>query len=181
MENKINLPGYQLIVETIFDADNPSIMGSQVTHMLVSVMGVKGASVFVVNPLEESLEVLATEGLSINYVNKGPILVGKSIKLLHNLKPVIIPDTSLSDQLQYPEKAREEGVRSIVSLPVNLKGKIIGALRLYHSQPWEVTDQELVFLKLLSRQIGMGLRYFRLSAAVHSVKVNLDEIHPIWL
>jgi signal transduction protein with GAF and PtsI domain len=178
---KIDLTRYKLIVELVFDAKNPSFMGSQVAHLLVSTMGVKGASILVVNPGTESLEILATEGLSIEYVNKGPILVDKSIKLASNLKPVIITDTKGSDLLQYPEKAEKEGIRSIISLPINLRGKIIGALRLYHSEPWEISEQELSYLRLLTLDLGMALRYFRLSAVVDSVKDLLDEIHPIWL
>lgn len=180
-DDKIGLERYKLIMETVFDATNPTILGSQVTHLLVSTMGVKGASIFVVNPGTESLEILATEGLSIAYRNKGPILVDKSLKLQSNLKPVIIADTKGSERLQYPEKAAKEGVRSIVSLPVNLRGKIIGALRIYHSEPWEVSELELSYLRLLTLNIGMALRYFRLSTVVQCTKDTLDEIHPIWL
>jgi len=180
-DHKIDLEKYKLIVETVFDANNPTILGSQVTYLLVATMGVKGATIFVVNPGTESLEILATEGLSIEYANKGPILVDKSIKLTSNLKPVIISDINGSDRLQYPEKAAKEGIRSIVSLPINLRGKIIGALRIYHSEPWEVSESELSYLRLLSLNIGMALRYFRLSAVVQCTKDTLDEIHPIWL
>jgi signal transduction protein with GAF and PtsI domain len=180
-DHKIDLEKYKLIAETVFDANNPDIMGGQITHLLVSAMGVKGASVFVVNPGTEVLEILATEGLSIEYINKGPILVDKSIKLSSNLKPMVIIDTSISDRLQYPEKAEKEGVRSIVSLPINLQGKIIGALRIYHSEPWEISELELSYLRLLTLNIGMALRYFRLSAVVQCTRDLLDEIHPIWL
>lgn len=180
-DGKINLEQYKLIVETIFDANTPILMGAQVTHLLVSTMGIKGASVFIVNPRSEILELLATEGLSLAYTRKGPILVDQSLKLPSNLKPVIISDTEGSDRLQYPEKAEREGIRSIVSLPVNLRGKIIGALRLYHSEPWSVSELELSFLRLLTLNIGMALRYFRLAAVVKSTKDTLDEIHPIWL
>ncbi|MCP3941985.1 MAG: GAF domain-containing protein [Desulfobacteraceae bacterium] len=178
---KIDLEKYKLIVETVFDAVNPSIMGSQVAQLLVSTMGVKGVNIFVVNPGTQALEILATEGLSLGYVNKGIILVDKSIKLESNFKPVIITDTKDSDRLQYPEKAEKEGIRSIVSLPINLKGKIIGALRIYHSEPWEMSASELSYLRLLTLNLGMALRYFRLSAVVQCTKDLLKEIHPIWL
>ncbi len=72
-DHKIDLERYQLIVETVFDTSDPARLGSQVSQLLVSTMGVKGATIFVVNPGTESLEILATEGLSIGYVNKGPI------------------------------------------------------------------------------------------------------------
>ena len=180
-EQKLDLEKYKLIVDTIFDATDPTILGSQLTNLLVTVVGVKGASIFVVNPVAEELELLATEGLSIEYVNKGPILVDQSIKLSSNLKPVIITDTEKSDQLQYPEKAKNEGVRSIVSIPINLKGKIIGALRLYHSETWEITDQELSYLELMTRCIGMSLRYFRLASVIQCTKDTMEAIYPIWL
>lgn len=183
MENeyKLDLEKVKLIVDTVFDASNPTLLGSQLTHLLVTLTGVKGASVFIVNPDTESLEILATEGLSISYVNKGPILVDKSIKLENNLKPVIICDTEASDRLQYPEKAKAEGIRAIVSLPVNLRGKIIGALRVYHSQPWDITSQEMTCLELITRYVAMSLRYFRLATAVECTRDTLKQIHPIWL
>ena len=178
---KIGLEEYRLILETAFEANNPIILGSQVTNLIVTTMEVKGASIFIVNPKTEELEILATEGLSMSYVNKGPILVDKSIKLASNLKPVIIPDIKNSDLLQYPEKAEREGIRAIISLPVNIRGKIIGAMRIYHSEPWDISEEELSYLKLLTKSIGMELKYFRLSAVIQSTRDMLDEIHPIWL
>jgi signal transduction protein with GAF and PtsI domain len=180
-EQKLDFEKYKLIVDTVFDATDPTILGSQLTHLLVTLLGIKGATIFVVNPVAEELEILATEGLSIEYVNKGPILVDQSIKLSSNLRPVIIADTEDSDQLQYPEKAKKEGVRAIVSIPINLREKIIGALRIYHSEPWEITDQELSYLELMTRHIGMALRYFRLASVIQGTKDIMKEIHPIWL
>ncbi len=179
--HKIGLEEYRLILETAFEANNPIILGSQVTNLIVTTMEVKGASIFVVNPKTEELEILATEGLSMSYVNKGPILVDKSIKLASNLKPVIIPDIKNSNLLQYPEKAEREGIRAIISLPVNVRGKIIGAMRIYHSEPWNISEEELSYLKLLTKSLGMELKYFRLSSVIQSTRDMLDEIHPIWL
>lgn len=179
--NKLELAHFQLIVDTVFDLNNPTLMASRTIQMLVSTMGVKGASIFAVNPKKQALEILATEGLSIEYINKGPIITGRSIRLAANLTPVIIEDTQGSDQLQYPEKAEQEGIRAIVSLPVLLRGKIIGALRIYHSEPWKVSSEDLIFLNLLTRYIGMALRYFRMSAVVQCTKDIFDDIHSVWL
>ncbi|WDP92577.1 MAG: GAF domain-containing protein [Desulfobacter sp.] len=180
-ENKLELEHFKMIVDAVFDQNNPTLMASRMTQMMVSVMGVKGVTIFAVNPRKQALEVLATEGLSIEYVNKGPILTDQSIRLAPNLKSVIIEDTLDSDQLQYPEKAEQEGIRAIVSLPVNLRGKIIGALRVYHSEPWKVSGGDLIYLNLLTRYIGMALRYFRMAAVVQCTKDTFDDIHPVWL
>lgn len=181
MHHKIDLDKYKIILQSGFEASDASIMGDQLTHLLVTLLEVKGASVFVVNPKTEELELLSYEGLSMAYVNKGPILVDKSIKLASNLEPVIIKDARKSTGLQYPEKAEAEGIQSIVSFPVTLNGKIIGALRIYHSEPWDVSETEQTYLNLLTHSIAMSLKYYRLSSVVQSTRELFNEIHPIWL
>ncbi len=180
-QNKINLDAYRLIIETLTKSDDLTVMGSQLTTLLIGATGAKGATLFILNTEKEELEILATEGLSPAYVNKGPILVDQSIKLESNRTPVIIKDTQKSDMLQYPEKAENEGIRAIVSLPINIRGKVIGALRIYHSKVWDLSEEELSFLQVLTHNIGMVLMYFRLSTTVQEIKESVNEIHPIWL
>ena len=178
---KIDLDIYQYIVETIAASSDMENMSQQVVQLLISGMGVKGATFFILNPVLGELEIVAAEGLSVDYINKGPILVDKSIQLPSNRETVIISDTEKSQQLQYPEKAEKEGIRAIVSIPVNLKGKIIGALRLYNETVWEVTPYEKQLLECLALHMGMALKYFRLATAMGTVKETLEEVHSVWL
>lgn len=179
--HKIDLETFTLIIETVFDADTPETMGSRLTWLLVGGLEIKGAAFFIVNPIREELEMLAAEGLSTDYKKKGPILVDKSIKLEPNLEPVIIEDVHKSGRLQYPEKAQKEGIKAIVSLPIKSKDLIIGALRLYHSDTWAITKEDLAYLQILTKNLAMALKYFRLSSAVLSTKEILEKIHPVWL
>ncbi len=179
--NTIDLDVVRLISDTLIDSDNLDIMATQSTQLLVGALGIKGATLFVLNPEREALEILASSGLSTDYINKGPILVDHSITLPSNREPVIISDTTSSDRLQYPEKAESEGIRSIVSFPVNVRGKVIGALRLYHSEVWEPTDADTHHLQVLCQQLGMALMYFRLATTVRTLRDTITEIHPIWL
>ena len=73
--------------------------------------------------------------MSVNYMNKGPLLLNKSIGPKLRSEPVVISDISASDQLQYPKEARQEGIVAIVSVPITLYSKFIGVLRLYHLTP----------------------------------------------
>ena len=180
-QNKIDLDTYKLIIETLTNADDLFVMGSQLTSLLIGATGAKGATLFILNTEKEEFEILATEGLSSAYVNKGPILVDQSIKHESNQNPVIIKDVQNSDMLQYPEKASDEGIRSIVSLPINIRGKVIGALRIYHSTVLKLSDEDLTFLQVLTHNVGMALMYFRLSTTVQEVKESVNAIHPIWL
>jgi signal transduction protein with GAF and PtsI domain len=180
-QNRINLEIYKLLVRTISEANDLEVMATRLTQILVGALGIKGAALYILDPDREELELLASAGLSINYVNKGPILVDKSIKIESNRKPVIISDTQSSDKLQYPDKAKEEGVRAIISHPIIMRGKIIGSLRLYHFQQWELSEEEMTFVATLSQNLGVALMYFRVANAILNVKETVSDIHSVWL
>jgi GAF domain-containing protein len=180
-QNSINMEIYKLLVQTISEASDLEIMAHTLTQILVGALGIKGAALYILDPAREELELLASAGLSVDYVNKGPLLVDKSIKIAHNREPVIISDTTASDKLQYPAKAEEEGVRAIISYPIVMRGKIIGSLRLYHSRKWEPTPDEMVIVEMLSLNLGVALMYFRVANAVSNVKDTINDIHPVWL
>ena len=181
VQSKIDLDIFQLIIEVITKSDNVDTMANQLTQILVGALGIKGATIFILNTELEALEILASSGLSINYINKGPVLVDKSIKLAANREPVIISDVTTSDRLQYPENAKEEDIRAIVSLPITLRGKIVGALRLYHSEVWNISEQDVENLQVLAQNIGIALMYFRLANVVQSMKETVNEVHSVWL
>ena len=181
IKSKIDLDIFKLVFEVISKSDNVDTMANQLTQILVGALGIMGATIFVLNPELEELEILASFGLSINYINKGPILVDRSIKLAPNREPVIISDVTKSDRLQYPKKAKEEGVIAIVSLPIIRRGKIIGALRLYHSEVWNISDPDVDYLQALAQSIGIALMYFRLANAVQIMKETVNDIHSVWL
>lgn len=180
-KNIVDLDIFKLMLDVITDATNVNTMANQLTQIIVGALGIMGATIFVLNTELEELEILASAGLGIDYINKGPILVDKSIKLASNREPVIIGDVRASDRLQYPEKAKEEGIMAIVSLPITLRGKIVGALRLYRSEVWNISEADVDDLQVLAQNIGIALMYFRLAAAVQAVKETVNDIHPIWL
>jgi len=180
-EDRIDIDIYKVVTRAIAGSDNLEDMAIQLTRLLVGALGIKGSTIFVLNPDTKELEALASFGLSINYMNKGPILVKKSLDHQLRVEPIVIRDVTTSDRLQYPEDAEKEGIRAIVSLPINLHGKLIGVLRLYHYEQWDVSKRDLDSLMVFSENIGLALMYTRLLQALKSVKETVSEIHPVWL
>lgn len=180
-QNSINLEIYRVLIQTISEASDIEIMSQKLTQILVGALGIKGAALYILDPAREELELLASAGLSVEYVNKGPILVDKSIKIASNREPVVISDTATSDKLQYPEKAAEEGVRAIISHPIVMRGKLVGSLRLYNASQWEPSGDEMIYIEMLSQNLGVALMYFRVANAVATVKETINDIHPVWL
>jgi hypothetical protein len=83
--------------------------------------------------------------------------------------------------LQYPDNAKEEGIRAIVSLPIKFYGKVIGSMRLYHHAVWDISERDLDSLLLLAENIGLAMTYTRLLNAMQAVKDTVNGVHKVWL
>ena len=172
---------FKAITQAIAEADNPEMMADHLTQLLVAATGIKGCTIFALNPQTDELEVMASFGLSAEYLNKGPVFSEKSLQAARSGEPIVVSDTARSDRLQYPEKAETEGIGAIVSVPLLISGRLIGALRLYHHETWELSDTDLDVLLLLGEHVGLALTYMRLVNALNSVREVVGEIHGVWL
>jgi GAF domain-containing protein len=180
-EEKIDIDLFKVVTRAIALSDSLDIMTEHLTQLLVGALAIKGSSIFVLNPESNELEILASFGLSLDYLNKGPVLSVKSLKSAQRGEPIIIEDIEKTNRLQYPENARKEGIAAIISIPILSYGKVIGALRLYHSEPWNISERDVDSLELLGEHIGLAMMYTRLLNTVLAVKDSVEEIHSVWL
>lgn len=180
-ENQVDLNIIKIVNQAVLESDNLEVMSTHLTQLLVTTLGVKGCTLFLLNPAADELEILASFGLSVPYLHKGPLLSDKSIRDTLKGKPIVIRDTSTTDLLQYPEKAQKEGVQAIVSLPIQFKGNVIGELRIYHHRVWDLSDPDMEILQSLAGIIGLALSYVRIQNAFRAVKESVDDVHAIWL
>ena len=180
-EEKIDIDLFKVVFRAIAQSDNLEIMANHLTQLLVAALEIKGCTIFALNPELDELEVLASFGLSMSYLQKGPILSDKSIADTFSGKPIVVPDVNNTDRLQYPQDAKEEGIGSIVSVPVKFYGKVIGALRLYHHDVWDISDRDVDSLLVLSENIGLAMTYTRVVTALKTIRYTVDDIHSIWL
>jgi GAF domain-containing protein len=127
-------------------------------------LDVKGCSVFLINRKTDELEVAASYGLSDEYINKGPVSALRSIALSLEEGPVAIYDVSDDPRIQYPEypdAAKNEGIASILSVPIVVAGRSIGALRIYTSEHWEFTLEDVNFVQAMAQIAGMAIEMAR--------------------
>lgn len=176
VDKKIDIELFKVVSRSISETDDPQLMYGHLTQLLTAAMGIKGCSLFALNPDTDELEILGAFGLSFDYINKGPILSVRSISATRKGEAIVIADIDRSDMLQYPQEARAEGIRSIVSLPVQLHVKVIGALRLYHDQPWSPSQQDIDSLLVLGEFIGLALMYTRLRRSLETVRSAVVDI-----
>jgi CheY-like chemotaxis protein len=129
---------------------------------VVKVMKVKGSSLSLLDKKREKLRIFASNGLSRNYVDKGPLDSSKSIgSTVLDGKHVWVEDAATDLRIQYPEEARREQIASILSVPLMVRNRVIGALRVYTSERRQFTDEEIKFLYGFAEQVALAIENAR--------------------
>jgi signal transduction protein with GAF and PtsI domain len=180
-EEKIDIDVFKVVTRAIAHSDSLEAMTAYLSQLLVAALGIKGCSIFALNPETGELEIIGTFGLSVSFLNKGPVLSKKSIARTLKGTPVVVADIEKAKVLQYPGQTRAEGIRAIISLPVILYGKVIGALRLYHREVWEISDRDTDSLLVLAEMIGLAMSYTRLAQGMQAVHEAVGDMHTVWL
>ena len=117
----------------------------QIVRQITAVMGLKGATIRLINPRTNTMELVAAQGLSEKYLKKGQVDLDKSISEALSGRPVAIYDATTDPRVQYPQEAKEEGIATLVAVPMVAKAKVIGVLRLVTGEPREFTMEEVDF------------------------------------
>jgi len=179
-EEKIDIDLFKVVFKAMAQSDNLEIMANHLAQLFVAALGMKGCTIFAINPETDELEVLASFGLSMSYVHKGPIIKKKSIWATIKGEPIVIRDINKTDRLQYPDDARKEGIGAIVSIPIKFYDKVIGDLRLYHHDVWDISERDVDSLSVLARNIGLAMTYTRMLKAVKKIRYTIDDVESLW-
>jgi len=153
-------------------------MSNHLTQMLVAALNIKGCAIFVLDPETEELEILASFGLTAEYLTKGPLIAPRSVAETSEGRPVIVPDILKDGTIQYPEEATREGIKAMLGIPIIFLDEVLGSLRLYHHDTWNVSEQDLDSLNLLAENIGLAMTYTRLLNAVQTVSEVINYALP---
>ncbi len=129
---------------------------------MVKVMKVKGSTLSLLDKNREKLRVFAYAGLSKNYVDKGPLDSSRSIgETILDGKHTWVKDAVTDPRVQYPKEAMREGIASILSVPLIVRNKVIGCLRVYTGEEREFSEEELKFLYGFAEQVAMAVENAR--------------------
>ena len=131
------------------------------------------------------LVIKATQSQSSTYQKKPNIKLGESIagRALAEGRTITVHDLKKSQEYASPELARKEGLTSMASVPLMVKGKKIGVLNCYTERPHHFTEEEISLLAALGNHAAIAIEHAKLlvkSAIIqemhHRVKNNLQQI-----
>jgi len=161
------------VAEDLNTEREPEGVLQSIPEDVTEAMNAKGCSLILLSSDKKTLLHTATYGLSDDYVGKGPLLAQKSISDALLGKVVTILDSKNDSRVQFPELKEGEGITSILSVPMKLRGEIIGVVRVYTAEKHEFTEDEIDFVQAVANLGAIALENVRLYA---TVKKDYDEL-----
>jgi signal transduction histidine kinase len=140
----------------------------------------KGCSLLVLSTDGSELYHRISYGISEDYVDKGTIEVDDTLREVLGGRSVSIPDVANDPRVQYPEETREEGIASILTIPMRSYGGIRGVMRVYTSERRDFSKDEIDFLDSIAELSGLVLEkaeeHDRVSQEADRAKEELSRL-----
>ena len=150
------------ITKAVAMSRDPEEVTLFIVESVKTALEAKGCALLLFNRKTNELELAASHGLSHAYLSKGPLSAIRSIADSLREGPVAITDVTDDPRIQYPEEAVKEGIASILSVPMIVQEKPLGALRVYAAEPWHVSLEEVNLVQAIGQIAGMALEMARL-------------------
>ena len=150
----------------------------EVVRLTAEATGAKGSALRLLDERTQRLELSASWGLSAGYLAKGPIDGGHSLSACMTGEVVHIRDVRTDPRVQYPQEAAAEGIASMLSVPMVLRGRVIGVVRLYSGESRAYSEEEMEFLRALADLGALAIEHARLYSSLKADHESLiGEFH----
>ena len=183
MKNEKNLCGKELIeaLTQISKAITSERYLDDILKLIVVVtaqlMGSNICSIMLVNEKTNQLIMKATQSMSELYNKKKPLKVGEGIagRVIQTKKPIAVKDISKSKEYLYKEIAKKEGLTSMLSVPLSVKGRIIGVLNCYTPQLHVFSENEKNILVTIANQAAIAIENTELIVKSKVIREELES------
>ncbi len=139
-------------------------------------MSSKICSLMLLDPEKKHLTIKATQSISKEYINKNPLKLGEGIagKVALENKPIAVENILESENYKYKDIALKESLVSMLSVPLHVKGNVIGVLNVYTSTRHKFSDYEIKLLSTVADQAAIVIENYRLVIETQVIKEELE-------
>lgn len=142
-------------------ARDPRALLHSIVESVAKAIGAKACSLMLLTTERDVLLHTVAYGLSDWYLRKGPVTVGKIISDVLEGKPVAVLDATTDERVLYREQAKREGIASMLSVPMRLRGQVIGVLRVYTGKPFRFSRDDIHFIETVANLGAVALENLR--------------------
>jgi GAF domain-containing protein len=171
------------LAASISESLDIKIILQAMTQDLIESLDIKAASVLLLEEDQRTLKRVASFGLSEKYMNKGPVRADKNIAAALKGETITIVDVQKDKGIQYKEEKKEEGIVSMLYVPIKAKKDIIGVMLVYSGKEKKFTEDEILLVTALAYQGGLAINnacmYMDMQDDIKDLKENIWS-HKCW-
>lgn len=178
-----NPPTYQEQIEAlskISKAISSELYLEDILRLIVSVtaqvMDSKICSLMLLDEKSKKLVIRATQSVSEEYNKKPPLSIGEGIagKVVKEGRPITVFDVNEEEEYKYKDIARKEGLRSLLCIPLSVRGKVIGVINCYTSYPHKFSKTEIDVLTSVANQAAIAIENTELIVKTKVIQEELE-------
>ncbi|MFZ5998574.1 MAG: GAF domain-containing protein [Nitrospirota bacterium] len=128
-----------------------------IVRKLPEAMHLKAATIRLLDASGQKLELAAAYGLSEKYLARGPVDREENVREALQTRPVAIHDVATDSRIHYQKEALQEGIKSMLTLPIIARGRVIGVLRLLTDMPRQFSEEDIAFSASLAEVCGTAI------------------------
>jgi signal transduction protein with GAF and PtsI domain len=147
-----------------------------IVTVTAQVMKSKICSLMLLDEKEEKLIIRATQSISEDYNKKPPLRVGEGIagKVVKENRPIAVFDVIKRTEYKYKDIAKKEGLKSLLCVPLSVKGRAIGVINCYTSRPHRFSRMEVGVLTAVANQAAIAIENTELMVKTRVIQEELE-------
>jgi signal transduction histidine kinase len=148
-----------------------------ITREACELMRARMCSLMMIDENREWLDLRASYGAGDAYIKKRRLSVAESLLgvVARRKKPMQIANVQTSGRYQNVEVARQEGLVSLLSVPLLFAGQSIGTLNVYTGRPYNFSNEEIKILSALAELSAIAIEKARLYERIVDVEEQLRQ------
>ncbi len=150
------------VTKTITSSLDPDDVFRLITEKITEIIGVDAATIRLLDNSGQKLVLRAAHGLSDAYLNRGTIDSEEPIFKALQGDPITIDNAPQDPRIKFPEATAKEGIQTILVVPIPIRGKINGILRLLTQKPRTYQQDEIDLVTAIGEQCGIAIENARI-------------------
>lgn len=147
-----------------------------IVTVTAEVMNSRICSLMLLDDKKQYLDIRATQSISEEYIGKKPLAKSEGVawKVVLQNKPIVVPDVTKEPEYKYKDIAVKEKLVSLLCVPLAVKGKVIGVLNCYTSEPHKFTPTEINVLTSVANQAAIAIENTELMVKTKVIQEELE-------
>jgi GAF domain-containing protein len=173
------------VSQTVTSPMVPDEMLDLVAEMAAEVMGTDVCSLQLIDSERGELVMRAAWSRSQAYRSRPPLRTDEGVvgEVIRERRPIAVADVRTDSRYRFKEMARQEGLVSMLAVPLMVRENVIGVMACYTNRPVDFSAQQIALFSTLANQTALAIENTRLitNAAVvremhHRIKNNLQTV-----